>query len=82
MEKEMVSFAAFLVSGIVAGLVSSVTRVPLHGLFVALVVLAAVGIAIKAAMKIQDLKWLLNNGVFIYLLSWYITFTILFNLGA
>ena len=78
----MKSMIIYLVIGLAAGLLSGTTRVPLQGLFIAAIILGFTSIGLKYLLKADGYKWLLSNGIVSYVTSWYVSFTIMFNLGV
>jgi hypothetical protein len=82
MEKEMKSILINSGAGIVAGVISGMTAASLHGLFIAVALLVVTSVGVKYLLKLEDYKWLVKNGLFSYLLLWYVSYTILFNIGV
>src|SRR3989338_2171700 len=82
MDKGMQSTLFYAVTGIAAGVLASMTRVPVYGLAVALIMLAASSAVVMDAMKPENYKWLAGNGAFVFVATWYVTFTMFFNIGA
>jgi hypothetical protein len=70
----------FAVLGIISGYVSFTISETSYAVLAMLVILAVVAFAVKTAFKIkQDKKWWLGNVVIVYLLLWFVVWTILFN---
>ncbi|MBI4019464.1 MAG: hypothetical protein HY364_04375 [Candidatus Aenigmarchaeota archaeon] len=82
MDKSLQSTFAYATTGVAAGIVSAMTTVPLHGLGVGLIMLGLTSAALMFLFKPENYKWLLGNGVFIFLATWYATFTVFFNIGV
>lgn len=82
MQNETKAVIVYGVAGVLAAVASSVARVPINGLFIALLILAMVSGALKFWLKPKDYKWLLNNGAYIYVMTWYVLYTLLYNIGG
>jgi hypothetical protein len=82
MEKEMKSILINSAAGVIAGVISSMTTVSLHGLLIAVALFIVTSVGVKYLLKLEDYKWLVKNGLLSYLLLWYVSYTILFNMGV
>lgn len=70
----------FAVLGLIAGYVSFTISETSYAVLAMLVILGIAAFAVKTAFKIkQDKKWWLGNVVIVYLLLWFVVWTILFN---
>lgn len=82
MQNETKAMIVYGVAGVAAAVASSVARVPINGLIIALLIVAVVSGVLKLWLKPKDYKWLLNNGAYIYAMTWYVLFTLLYNIGG
>lgn len=81
MEKEKISLFAYVIFGIVIGIVSFYLQKGLYGLVVMIAGLFAMYAILSKLLKINEkIKWFITNGGWIYIFAWFITWTILYNL--
>lgn len=71
---------AFTAVGIVVGYASFFLKNNTASLALMLVILAAGKLAVQKALKEKkDAKWWLGNGLVVYIFSWFVSWTIFYN---
>ncbi|MBI4014965.1 MAG: hypothetical protein HY365_03345 [Candidatus Aenigmarchaeota archaeon] len=82
MQNETKAVIVYGAAGAFAAVASGAARIPINGLFIALLIGALISAALKLWLKPDGYKWLLNNGAYIYAMTWYVLFTLLYNIGG
>ncbi len=81
MKKESKVIISYIVIGMIMGYISFLLKNNIGALFLALIVLWVSAKLISKILKIEEkFKWFFNNGGWIYLFIWFITWVIFYNL--
>ena len=81
-DSELKSTLLHTIAGFIAGYVSFNFINPVFAVFIMLVGLGLTYILVKFLLKInKDKKWWLGNGIFIYIFTWFVVWTIFYNIG-
>lgn len=79
-DRELKTALFFAVVGAVVGYISFLLNNPARALIVAIVVYVVLYIAMKKIGKVQEGgKWWVGNAVIVYVLMWFVIWTLLFN---
>ena len=80
MKKENKSFSVHIIAGILAGVLSFFLDNQAYALLAMVVVAAVLVKALERFLGKEKIKWWLTNGLWIYLLLWVISWTVLYNI--
>lgn len=81
-DRELVSTLAYTVFGIIAGYFSFIISQPLKAVVIAAVMMVVATLFIRFILRVKEkYGWYLKNGIMIFLLVWFIAWTVFFNSG-
>ncbi len=70
-----------VVAGAAAGYVSFVINEPLASFFVAVVAAALLSLSLNNVLKLKkDTKWWISNGLLIFILVWFVSWTLFYDM--
>lgn len=81
-DMELKTVLVYTVLGVISGYISFLFKKPLVALVFALIVLVISSFALKNQWKMKhEIKWWLGNAGVVFLMTWFITYTIFYNTG-
>ncbi|MEM5871405.1 MAG: hypothetical protein QW051_00870 [Candidatus Aenigmatarchaeota archaeon] len=79
-----ISLSVHTIGGIIAGYISyllgTVGGNKIYAIISMFVILLIIGYATEFALKKKGIKWWLSNGAILYLLVWFVSWILLFNI--
>lgn len=80
MKKENKSFSVYMAAGVAVGVISFLLKSQALALLLMVAVAAVLVKALDRLMGKEKFKWWLSNGLWIYFMTWIITWIVFYNL--